>query len=166
MYKCFFVLLFLLFVSCSKDETNPVYTNNVTGFILSQVNSVAWSADQLELTKEQNTLHIFGRQEVSNHSVFNSTELYFRIININQPGTLGIGENENGIQYFVKGRFTYKSSDNSMDEVYTAYYLNFSLMKINSITNSSIDAEFNMKLYNQDFTDSLFITNGRLNIEY
>lgn len=168
MYKLLVLLNIIVLISgCSKDDSNSVNPpNNTTGFILCQVNSVQWSADELEASRIQNTLHIKGAKEITGHSVFTASEIYFRIININQPGTFGIGENETGFQYFVKGTFTYKSEDGLQDQVFTAYYLDYSLMKINSITDKSIDAEFNIKLYNQDFSDSLFITSGRLNLVY
>jgi hypothetical protein len=163
------VLFFCIFLSagCSKDDSNPVDpTNNVTGFMLAQVNFASWSAEELEAARLQNTLNIKGTKTILNNPVYNSSELLIRIININQPGTFGIGENESGIQYFIKGTYTLKSNDGSQTEVFTAYYLDYSLMKINSITDDSIEAEFDMKLYNQDFTDSLFITGGRMNIDF
>lgn len=168
MYKLLVLLnVIVLIAGCSKDDSNPVDPpNNTSGFILCQVNSVQWSATGLEASKVQSTFHLKGTKEITGHSVFNASEIYLRIININQPGTFGIGENEPGFQYFVKGTFTFESEDGLQDQVFTAYYLDYSLMKINSITDKSIDAEFNIKLYNQDFSDSLFITNGRMNLNF
>jgi hypothetical protein len=41
-----------------------------------------------------------------------------RIISFNQTGTYGIGENEPNFQYFVKGNYTLKSSDRSLNKIY------------------------------------------------
>lgn len=168
MYKLL-VLFSCIFLSagCSNNDSNPIDPpNNITGFMLAQVNFASWTAEELEAARVQNTLNIKGTKTIVNNPVYISSEILIRIININQPGTFGIGENESGIQYFVKGTYTLKSDDGSQTEVFTAYYLDYSLMKINSITANSIEAEFDMKLYNQNFTDSLFITSGRMNIDF
>lgn len=168
MYKLL-VLFSCIFLSagCSNDDSTPVDPpNNISGFMLAQVNFASWSAEELEAARVRDTLNIKGTKSILNNPDYISSEMLIRIININQPGIIGIGENESGIQYFVKGTFTYKSVNGLQDKIFTAYYLDYSLMKINSITDDSIEAEFDMKLYNQDFTDSLFITGGRMNIDF
>lgn len=168
--KYYFVLiLFLLTISasCNKDDSSPVLpSNKVNGFMICQVNFSTWSAEGLEVSRQQNTLHIKGRRSVSGSNTFTASEINFRIINLNQPGTFGIGENEPGFQYFVKGSYTLISNEINQNIEFTAYYLDYSLMKINSITSKSIEAEFNMKLFNEDFSDSLLITTGRMNLEF
>ena len=89
-----------------------------------------------------------------------------KIINLNQPGSFGIGEDESGYKYFVKGNYILKSANNLPDEVFTSYYLDYSLMTITSISDRSVEADFQMKMFNQDFSDSVLITNGRLSITY
>lgn len=167
MYKKIFLLLTILFfVGCSKEESNPVIPDTVQGFILCLVNFSSWSADELQAYRQQNTLYLKGRKSISGNHDFTFSEIDLKIINLNQPGTFGIGENEPGFQYFVKGNYTLKSSNRASDKVYTAYYLDYSLLKINSISTNSIEADFVMKLFNEDFSDSLLITNGRLNIDF
>lgn len=96
---------------------------------------------------------------------YSLSEIDIKII-LNQTGTFGIGGNEHGLQYFVKANYTLKSSDGISDRIYTAYYLDYSLLKITSISTNSIEADFNMKLFKEDFSDSLLITSGRLNIDF
>jgi len=161
------IFLAIFIASCSKDDSSPLPpSNKVNGFLICQVNFSTWSAEGLEVFRQQNTLHIKGRRAVTGSNIFTSSEINFRIINLNQPGTFGIGENEPGFQYFVKGSYTLIANEISQNIEFSAYYLDYSLMKINSITSKSIDAEFNMKLFNEDFSDSLLITTGRMNLEF
>jgi hypothetical protein len=159
----FLLAAFLLF-SCSKEaENNPVNgdDNSAAGFINCQVEALNWSANERKAYRQQGTLFITGLKTTPP-----AAELNFRIINIHQPGTYGISENEPGYQYFVKSTYTLKSADGSPDKVYTAYYEDYSLMKINSINETSIDAEFNILLFNQDRTDSVTINSGRMNLVF
>ncbi len=168
-FSFWFFLIFAtsLFIGCSKDDSSPVTPpNKVNGFMLCQINFSTWSAEELEVSREQNILHIKGRRAITGSATYSSSEINFRIINLSQPGTFGIGENEPGFQYFVKGKYTLIAKDNNLNKEFTAYYLDYSLMKINSILPKSIDAEFNMKLFNENFTDSLLITTGRMNLEF
>lgn len=117
MYKKKLLLLTILFfVGCSKEESNPVIPDTVQGFILCLVNFSSWSADDLQAYREQNTLYLKRPKYLPGISMYSSSEINLRIINLNQPGTFGIGENEPGLQYFVKGDYTLKSSGGSADK--------------------------------------------------
>jgi hypothetical protein len=93
---------------------------------------------------------------------FTFSEIVLRIIKLNQTCTFGIGENEPSFHYLGKSNYNLKSSD----KIYTAYYPDYSLLIIKSISTNSMEANFNMKLFNEDFSDSLLITSGRLNIDF
>lgn len=158
----------ILLSSCAKkDESNPAgNSNSANGFMLCQINSVQWAADELQAYRQQGTLYITGIKNENAGQQYSSRKLRFRIINLNQPGTFGIGENEPGIIYFVKADYTLTSATGQGDLVYTAYYENYSLMKIKSITGNSIDADFDMIMFNSNRTDSLLVRIGRVKADF
>jgi len=160
--------LTLLLISCSKDDTSIVVDTDYTanGFFIGKINNVTWSADKIEAHKEASTIYITGTKNYDAGSSYSASKINFRIINLSQPGTAGIGENEPGYQYFVKANYTLKFADGSNDKVYTAYYRNYSLMNITRINDKGIDATFVFKAYSEDFSDSVVVTNGVFKIDY
>ncbi|MCJ7552318.1 MAG: hypothetical protein MUO34_00410 [Ignavibacteriaceae bacterium] len=168
MYKSmFFLVLIFLVLGCKEDSFDPfVEDNTASGFMLCQINSSSWSANEVQEYKERDTLFLKGIVTLTSDSNYSSSEINFKIINLNQPGLYGIGEDELGFTYGVKGNYILKSAKNLPDVVYTAYYTEDNLMTITGINDRSIAAEFKMKVFSQSFSDSLLITNGRFSITY
>ena len=162
------VYLTLFLFGCSKDDTSIVSDtdNTATGFIRGTINNVSWFADKIEAYKQASTIYITGIQNFDAGSLYSSSKINFRIINLSQPVTAGIGENEPGYQYFVKANYTLEFKDGSNDEVYTAYFRNYSFMEITRINEKGIDATFIFKAYNEDFSDSVDVKGGVFKIDY
>lgn len=168
MNKKFLCLIFtLLLTGCKEEVYNPFTDDNTaSGSMICIINQSTWSADMLQAYKVRDTLFLKGIKLLPGDSIYSSLEINFKVINATQPGTFGIGENESGLNYFVKGNYMLKSSTGLADKVYTAYYKDYSLMVITGLSDRTIAAEFRMKLFNYDFSDSLIISNGRFNITY
>ena len=169
MHKYFVCILFLLLLfSCSKDDnsvaTDPDYT--AAGFVRGKIDNVTWSADKIETHKQASTMYITGTQNFDAGSLYSTTIIDFRIINLSQPVTAGIGEDEPGYIYFVKANYTLKFTDGSQDKVYTAYYRDYSNMYITIINDKRVDATFLFKAYTEDFSDSVDVTSGVFRVEY
>ncbi|GBD86249.1 hypothetical protein BMS3Abin03_00162 [bacterium BMS3Abin03] len=160
--------LILFLVSCSKDDNSIVADTDytATGFLMGKINTVTWSADKIEAHKEASTIYITGTKNYDAGSLYSASKINFRIINLTQPVTAGIGENEPGYQYFVKANYTLTFTDGSKDKVYTAYYRNYSLMNLTRINDKGIDATFIFKAYSGDFSDSVIVTDGVFKIDY
>jgi hypothetical protein len=161
--------LTLLLFSCSKDDNSIVVNTDytATGFIRGRINNVTWFADKIEAHKEGSTIYIKGTQNFDVNSIYSSTQINFRIINLSQPVLAGIGENEgDGYQYFIKANYTLKFADGSNDKVYTAYFRNYSFMDLTRINDNGIDASFIFKAYSEDFSDSVNVRDGVFVIDY
>ncbi len=160
--------LTLLLFSCSKDDNSIVgdTDNTATGFLRGKINNVTWFADKIEAYKQASTIYITGTQNFEAGSIYTSSKINFRIINLSQPVTSGIGENEPGYQYFVKANYTLKFKDGSNDKIYTAYFRDYSLMDLTRINNKGIDATFIFKAYTGNFSDSVIVTDGVFRIDY
>ena len=165
--------LILIQFSCSKNDstvTEPDYT--ATGFIRGKIDNVNWFADKIEAHKQASTIYITGTQNFDAGSIYSNSIVDFRIINLSQPTTAGIGEDEPGYVYFVKASYTLKYADGSNDKVYTAYYRNYSVMDIARITDKALDATFLFRAYSEDisgvvdFSDSLDVINGAIKIDF
>lgn len=168
MYKSiFFFVIILLVWGCKEDTFDPfVEDNTASGFMLCQVNSNSWSANEVQEYKVRDTLILKGIKLLTADSNYISSEIIFKIINLTQPGSYGISEDELGLTYRVRGNYILKSANNLPDEVFTSYYLDYSLMTITSMSDRSVEADFQMKMFNQDFSDSVLISNGRFSITY
>ena len=90
----------------------------------------------------------------------------FKIINISQTGTFGIGEDEPGFKYFVKASYTLKSAGAAPDKKYTADYRDYSVFDMSRIDDKGLDATFIFVAYFKDFLDSLNFTSGVVKIDY
>jgi hypothetical protein len=159
--------LILIQFSCSKNDstvTEPDYT--ATGFIRGKIDNVNWFADKIEAHKQASTIYITGTQNFDAGSPYSNSLIDFRIINLSQPVTAGIGEDEPGYVYFVKANYTLKFADGSDDKVYTAYYRDYSTMDITRITDKALEATFFFIAYSEDFTDSVDVTNGAIKIDF
>ena len=161
--------LTLLLLSCSKDD-NPIVVDpdyTATGFIRGKINNVTWFADKIEAHKQASTIYITGTQNFDAGSIYSSTQINFRIINLSQPMLAGIGENEgDGYVYSVKANYTLKFADWSKDKVYTAYFRDYSFMDLTRINDKGIDASFIFIAYSEDFSDSVNVTDGVFVIDY
>lgn len=168
MYKFLLSVLLITFVlGCTAEVIEPpTEDSTATGSMICQINLASWSASDVQVNKLRDTLLVKGKKILTGDSNYSYSEINFKIINASQPGTFGIGEDESGFKYFVKGDYRLKSSKGLPDVVYTAYYRDFSLMTVTDITNKSIQAEFKMKVFDAAFSDSLLITSGRININY
>lgn len=169
MYKYFvWIPLTLLLFSCSKDDNpnniDPDYT--ASGFIRGSINNTSWFADKIEAHKQASTIYITGTQNFDAGSIYSFSIIDFRIINLSQPVTAGIGEDEPGYIYFVKANYTLKFADGSEDKVFTAYYRDYSTMDITTINDKRFDATFLFKAYSENFSDSVDVTNGAMKIDY
>ncbi len=110
MYKSiFFFVIILLVWGCKEDTFDPfVEDNTASGFMLCQVNSNSWSANEVQEYKVRDTLFLKGIKLLTADSNYTSSEIIFKIINLTQPGSFGIGENESGFTYSVKGKLHIK----------------------------------------------------------
>jgi len=167
--KFIILLAAILFAitGCSKDEnTNPVdNSNNATGFVKGNVNSVSWYSDKITISKTSTTLTITAKQNFTNDAKFASSELTFKI-SVTQPQVYGIGENEPGFIYYVKAYYKLISHSGAEDENYKAYFENVSFMTINRLTDNNLDATYNFNAYTDDRSKAVIFTNGAIQIDY
>jgi len=168
MKNLILVLLFLLaIIGCSKnDNSNPVDTEKTAvGFVRGNANGVSWYSNNIKTSKSGNTRFIKATQEFSNNPNFSSAILEFRI-SVNQAGVFGIGEDEPGYRYYVRAYYTLVSSTGSGNENYTAYYENTSLMTINQITSTNLNAIYNFTAHTADTLKTVVFSNGAIQINY
>lgn len=168
MRKIYFILILIsIAVACSKEETNPVGNDNsANGFVRSKVNGISWFADDVQAYKQLSTLNIVATDVLEGNPNFTSSKIHLRLVNINQPGIFGIGEDEPGFKYFVKATYLLKPADNSADVVYTAYYVNFSTMNLTYIDEGRVEADFVFKAYSDNFEDSVTVVDGVIDIDF
>ncbi len=160
--------MILLVISCSKEE-NPIDRKEnltATGFISGNVENANWFADKIQAYKQSSIIYITGTQKIDNSSVYASSILNFKIINISQTGSFGIGEDEPGFKYFVKASYTLISTRAAPDRKYTAYYRDYSVFDMSRINDKGLDATFVFVAYSQDFSDSVNFTSGVIKIDY
>ncbi len=160
--------LTLFLFSCSKDDNLIVIDTDytATGFIRGKINNVSWFADKIEAHKQASTIYITGTQNFDAGSIYSTSKIDFRILNLSQPVIAGIGEKEPGYQYFVKANYILKFADGSNDKVYTAYFRDYSFMDLTRINDKGIDASFIFIAYSADFSDSVNVTSGVFAIDY
>jgi len=127
---------------------------------------VSWFADKMEAHKQASTIYITGTQNFDVGSIYSTSKIDFRILNLSQPVIAGIGEKEPGYQYFVKANYILKFADGSNDKVYTAYFRDYSFMDLTRINDKGIDASFIFIAYSADFSDSVNVTSGVFAIDY
>ena len=159
--------LTLLLFSCSKDD-NPIVDTDytATGFLRGRISNVTWFADKIEAHKQASTIYITGTQNFDAGSLYSTSIINFRIINLSQPVTASIGEDEPGYVYFVKANYTLKFTDGTNDKVYTAYHRDYSEMDLTIINDKRVDATFLFKAYSEDFSDSVDVIDGVIKIDY
>lgn len=153
--------LLIVFISgCNKETENPVepQETKATGYVRSYVDGSNWEADEIFVSKTGTVINI--------SSVKSTSEINIQILNINQTGTFSIGENEPGVTYFIKAKYIQKASSGSAEKIYTAFFRDYSYLTINNISDGSLDADFLFLAYSEDFTDSVDISNGSININY
>jgi hypothetical protein len=154
-------ILIIAFINgCSKETENPVepQQTKATGYVRSYVDGSNWEADEIFVSKSGSVINI--------SSVKSTSEIKIQILNINQAGSFSIGENEPGITYFIKAKYIQKASGGSAEKIYTAFFRDYSYLTINNISDGSIDADFLFLAYSEDFSDSVDITSGAININY
>ena len=136
----------LLLISCSKEESpiNGEENHTATGFIRGNVENASWFADEIQAYKQSSTIYITGTQKIDNSPVYTSSILNFKIINLSQTGSFGIGEDEPGLgfKYFVKASYTLKSAGAASDKKYTAYFRDYSFLEMSRINDKGLDATF------------------------
>lgn len=161
------IIIVVFIAGCETKVIDPFEDDTTaTGSMICQINLSIWSASDVQVNKQRDTLLLKGKKILTGDSNYSYSEINFKFINTSRAGTFEIGEDEPGFKYFVKGDYRLKSSKGLPDVVYTAYYRDFSLMTIRDITDKNIQAEFKMKVYESDFADSLLITSGRISITY
>ncbi len=167
--KYFLALTFLVvtFYSCSKnDDNNPVNNEIIArGFIRGDINSINWYSNKITTNKNDNTRILKGTQDITNDPKFTASILELRL-GVNQTGTFGIGENEPGYQYSVKAYYTLVSRSGTEDEYFKAYYEKTSLLKINRISSTNLDATFNFIARTDDSTKTIVFSAGVIQIDY
>ena len=164
----YWIPVILLLISCSKED-NPINgeeDHTATGFLRGNVENASWFADKIQAYKQSSIIYITGTQKINNSSAYTSSILNFKIINISQTGTFGIGEDEPGFKYFVKASYTLKSAGAAPDKKYTAYYRDYSVFDMSRIDDKGLDATFIFVTYSQDFLDSVNFTSGVIKIDY
>ncbi len=164
----YLIPVILILISCSKEE-NPLdeeENNTATGFIRGNVENTSWFADEIQAYNQASIIYITGTQKIDNSPVYTSSILNFKIINISQTGTFGIGEDEPGFKYFVKASYTLKSARADPDKKYTAYFRDYSFFEISRINDKGLDADFIFVAYSQDFSDSVNFKSGVIKIDY
>lgn len=160
------LLLFAIWACSKSDDFNPVDTEkNATGFVRGSVNGASWYSNKIKTSKSGTTRTIKATQEFLNNPNYSSAILEFRI-SVNQAGIYGIGEDEPGFKYYVKAYYTLVSNTGSGNENYTAYYENTSLMTINQITNTNLNAIYNFTAHTADTLNTVVFTNGAIQISY
>jgi len=160
-------IVFLLIISCSNnDENNPADPNHTaTGFMRAKINNTSWFADKIQAYRQSNSLYIIGTEDNASTPIFSSSEIRFQIINLTQPGTYGIGEDEPGYRYFVKANYILYSATGITNLTYTAYYLNYSTMNISRINADNFAADFIFRAF-VDSTTSVDVTDGVIDISF
>ena len=169
IYKSIFLLVVLstVFLSCSKNsDDNPASNEqNATGFIRASANGVGWYSNVISTSKTSSARYLKASQSLTNNANFSSAVLEFWI-SVNQTGEYGIGEQEPGYTYAVRAAYTLKSKDGINDEVYKAYFQDYSFLNVNGISESNLDANFIFRAYNTDFTKSVVISEGVIKIDF
>jgi|SRR5690554_3333999 len=153
-----FLLFLLIFLGC-KDETNSPSgpeENKATGYFRSYVNGSNWEASEIYASREGTVINLSARKS--------NSEIQIQIINVNQPGTYSIGENEPGFTYFIKAKYIDKTQGDN--KTYSAYSRNYSIFDIKNISEGFLDADFVFIAYDSSFTDSVKVSNGSININY
>lgn len=161
------ITICILFCSCSKeDSSNPVNTDKTAvGYVRANIESTNWYSNKIITSKSGNTRTVKATLEIQNDPLFSSSILEFKI-SVNQTGAYGIGEDEPGYKYYVKAYYTLVSKTGLSDEKYKAYYDNVSLMTINKITDTNLDAVFTFDCRTDDSTKFLSFTTGGIKIDY
>lgn len=168
MFKYILSILVLVIISGCSKEDSPVETSGAkkaNGYIRGEMNNGSWYSSSITIDEKNNTIFIKAVQTLTGNPNYSSSEINFRLINISQPILYGIGENEPGYVYFVKADYTLKGKNGS-DVVYNAYHRDYSLMKINRFTENGIEADFNFIAYTNSFSDSIDISNGKIDISF
>jgi hypothetical protein len=155
-----FILVLLLFAGCKKEAENPTGPdeNRATGYVRSYVDGVNWEASDIYVSESGTVINI--------SAVKSTAEIKLQIQNINQPGNFSIGENEPGFTYFIKAKYIQKAAGGTSEKIYTAYFRDYSYLTISDISEGTLDADFVFLAYSEDFTDSVNVTNGAINIDY
>jgi len=162
------VMIFtLFFFGCSKDDNSNPVNNETTarGFVRGNINGVSWYSNNIVTSKSENIRVVKGTQMITNDPMFTASVLELRI-GVNQAGVFGIGEDEPGFQYAVKAYYTIVSRSGTEDENYKAYYENTSLLTINRISNTGLDAIFNFTARTDDSTKTVIVSSGVIQIDY
>lgn len=161
------LILLFTFFGCSKNDTsNPVDTEKIaTGFVKGTVNGASWYSNKITTRKSGNTRTVKATQEYLNNPNFSSAILEFKI-GVYQTGVFGIGEDEPGYKYSVKAYYTLVSHSGNSNENYKAYYQNSSLLTINQITPTTLDATYNFVALTDDTLKSVIFTGGAIKIDY
>lgn len=154
------ILLSILLTGCKEETENPSEPgeNTASGYVRSYIDGINWEAADIYASKSGSVIKI--------SAIKNSSEIKLEIININQPGNFSIGENEPGYTYFIKAKYIQKAAGGTDEKVYSAYFREYSYLNISDISDGSLDADFIFIAYNSDFTDSVNVTNGAINIDY
>lgn len=154
------ILLPLLISGCKKEAENPLEPdrNKATGYVRSYVDGVNWEAESIYASKSGTVINISAEKAVS--------EIQLQIQNINQPGNFSIGENEPGFTYFIKAKYIQKAVGGTSEKIYTAYFRDYSYLTISNMSEGTLDADFVFLAYSEDFTDSVNVTGGAINIDY
>jgi hypothetical protein len=160
-------LFLFAILGCSKsDDSNPVNTEKTAvGFVRGNANGTSWYSNKIKTSKSGNTRFIKATQEFSNNPNFSSAILEFRI-SVNQAGVYGIGEDEPGYKYYIRAYYTLVSNTGNGNENYTAYYENTSLMTINQITDTNLNAIYNFTAHTADTLKTFVFSNGAIQITF
>lgn len=163
----FGLFLFFVVLGCSKNkDANPVSSEYAaTGFIRASVNGASWYSNVISTSFSGNTRYLKATQSIINNPNFSSSVLEFWI-SINQTGKFSIGEKDPGYTYAIRAAYTLKSTGGAGDEIYRAYFQNYSFLTINGITATNLDASFIFRAFTDDTLKSVVASDGVIKVDY
>ena len=164
-----FVLIVVIFISwsCSKDsDSNPVESEvTATGFIRASVGGTSWYSNVITTSKTSTTRYLKASQTITNNSKYSSAIIEFWI-SVNQTGVFAIGEKDPGYSYSVRAAYTLKSISGTEDEIYKAYFQDYSYLRVNQISDINLDATFIFRAYTDDISKSITASEGVIKMDF
>jgi hypothetical protein len=160
-------MLIVVFLGCSKkDDPIPVDPSvPASGYIRGYVNGVNWYSNSITTSKSGQTRIVTATQPLPNSQTFSSAILEFRI-SVNQVGNFGIGEDEPGYVYFVRGYYNLVGKNGNANESYKAYYEDQSVFTITEYDADHLYGSFNFIAHTDDTLHTILFTNGSIQIDY
>ena len=166
-----FLLIIIIFISCSKDEPNsPVEPGSTsTGTFTAEIGPIKWEAETVRAYKQGVYTRIDGTQQIPDlQNKYSSIVIYIDILHLKEPKLFGIGEDGGGLNYSAHTKIVATlRTDDSEDTFFGQYIENFSLLNVTAIDERHIRGDFQFRGYTKDNPpDSLNVINGSFNIKF